>query len=114
MTDVRISEDHRADIYLRHFDNVPDEIWTEPGDYGDSRRKRLKPTAIAVTWRRRNDEPWQLASLSVMGTYQHARSDSGMSVRYVDGLRTLRPIEPWITDLIDLAHPAKLRSVSLT
>lgn len=105
MSDVRISEDHRADIYLQHFAGVPDEIWTDPGAYGDSRRKRIKPTAISVSWRRRNGEPWELAHLSVMGTYLHARSASGMSVRYIDGQHELRTVEPWIDELIAQARP---------
>lgn len=105
MSDVRISEDHQAFIYLKHFSNVPDEVWTDPGDYGDSRRKRLRPDCIAVTWRRINGEPWELSSLSVMGTYLHSRSGSGISVRYFDCGRETRPIEPWVTELIALAHP---------
>ncbi|OMB79233.1 hypothetical protein [Mycolicibacterium conceptionense] len=100
---IRSAESREVFIYLEGREGVPAEIWTNPGDYGDSRRKRLKPRCISVTWRRRNAEPWQVSWLNVHANYMHANaSNTGMSVCFIAGpggeLR--RPVEDWMRDLL--------------
>lgn len=103
-----IAEDHSANIYLEHFDGVPDELWTDPGQYGDSRRKRLRPTSIQVVWTRSQTRTlgewwgeWSITRLAVYGRYLRQGSDTTMlCVLYQDGKRSLRKAEPWIEGLL--------------
>jgi hypothetical protein len=98
----RIFEERKA--YIRDVE-LPC-VWTEPGAYGDSRRKRIKPESITVEWHRDPGETdWRMRSLAIQGKYVHARSSLWMMVWYVDGARARREIPKWLHDLVMLAHP---------
>lgn len=99
---IRSAESREAFIYLEGREGVPADIWTNPGDYGDSRRKRLKPRCISVAWQRRNAEPWRITWLNVHADYLRAGSHWSMSVIIVGGPDSTprRPVEDWMRDLI--------------
>lgn len=108
MSDVRTAEDRTAMLFLEHFDGIPDKLWTDPGAYGGSRRKPFRPDCVHATWRRRNDEPWKLAWLSVTGKYLRANTSTSIGVNYLDCGQPRRPVEDWLSGLIATFAPAPI------
>lgn len=81
-------------------------VWTSPGDYGDSRRKRVKPETVRAEWHRGpSATEWRIVRLFIIGQYVHSRSSLSLMVHYIDGGRVLRDIPLWLGDLIALASP---------
>lgn len=103
---INIYDERTAYVDLSYFDTVPAELWTEPGDYGDSRRKRFKPDTLSVYWRKgRDDAGWKTRTIRVSGRYLHKRAWFDIQVRYVADLQDGRPVEDWMVPLIEATRP---------
>lgn len=105
-------ESREANIYLAHYrteyPEIPDEFWTDPEVHGGLRRKRFFPDSINVKWARRNDEPWRMGWLTVMGTYLHANTSTVLSRILVGGTISDEindAIPDWVTTLIEKFAP---------
>lgn len=103
-----ICDERTAYVDLSRSENVPEFMWTNPGDYGDSRRKRLKPETLCVEWRRDFRSPdWKLWDVWITGRYVHKSAASSMSIHFATETRNVsgREIEPWMEPLIAATHP---------
>lgn len=100
-----ICDERTAYVDLTKSD-APDVMWTDPGSYGDSRRKKLKPETLSVEWRRDFRKPeWKIWRVSISGPYLHKTASYSLSLYFQGGGHKDREVEPWMEPLIAATHP---------
>lgn len=101
---INIADERTAYVDLTRVETAPKEMWTAPGAYGGTRRKRIKPETLSVYWSKRiRDLDWSINRVTVSGRYIHSQSNSSMWI-YLD------EIPEWARTLIDQTDPRKEQS----
>jgi hypothetical protein len=89
---IRFAESRELFVYVTAGeDSVPEHLWAPCFTGKNMRRQKVWPNCIAVTWARRNHEPWRLNWLSVHVVNRYNTSTS---------VEPGNPIEQWILNLI--------------